>query len=122
MTAVRLPWLQAVQLLFACSAALLDASIAAWSGKYTYNTPRPITAELYLYANTEVCAASGMTTFLLALVMYWLALNSVRCIRRTGMHKKPIIETFLGYPITFVLHPKSSAGTMRCLCHAWSDV
>ena len=33
-----------MQLLFVLTAALFDASIACWSGKYTFNKPRPITA------------------------------------------------------------------------------
>jgi hypothetical protein len=33
-----------VQLLFVLTAALFDASIACWSGKYKFNKPRPITA------------------------------------------------------------------------------
>ena len=48
-----------VKLFFALSAALLDAGIACWDAKRTYDSVRPITAIRYLFAGQEVLAWGG---------------------------------------------------------------
>ena len=48
-----------VQLLFALTNALLDASIAAWDAKRAYDSPRPITAIRFLFDGQPVRAWGG---------------------------------------------------------------
>ena len=48
-----------VKLFFALSAALLDAGIACWDAKRTYDSVRPITAIRYLFAGRLVTAWGG---------------------------------------------------------------
>jgi len=49
-----------VKLFLALSAALLDAGIACWDAKRTYDSARPITAIRYLFAGQEVLAWGGL--------------------------------------------------------------
>jgi len=48
-----------VRLFFALGGALLDASIACWDAKRTYDSVRPITAIHFLFAGQEVLAWGG---------------------------------------------------------------
>lgn len=48
-----------VQMLFAVNNSLLDAGIAAWATKRTFNNERPITAIHYLFAGQQVFAWAG---------------------------------------------------------------
>jgi hypothetical protein len=48
-----------VKLLFALAGALLDASIACWDAKRTYDSVRPVTAVHFLFAGQEVSAWAG---------------------------------------------------------------
>jgi PAP2 superfamily len=50
---------QDVKLFFALTAALLDASIACWDAKRTYDSVRPVTAIRFLFAGREVLAWGG---------------------------------------------------------------
>jgi hypothetical protein len=50
---------QDVKLFFAVTAALLDASIASWDAKRTYDSVRPVTAIRFLFADREVLAWGG---------------------------------------------------------------
>jgi hypothetical protein len=48
-----------VRLFFALGGALLDASIACWDAKRTYDSVRPVTAIHFLFAGKEVTAWGG---------------------------------------------------------------
>jgi hypothetical protein len=48
-----------VKLFFAVSAALLDAGIACWDAKRTYDSVRPVSAVRYLFAGRQVRAWGG---------------------------------------------------------------
>jgi PAP2 superfamily len=48
-----------VRLFFALTAALLDAGIASWDAKRTYDSVRPITAIRFLFSGREVLAWGG---------------------------------------------------------------
>jgi len=48
-----------VKLFFALTGALLDAGIACWDAKRTYDSVRPVTAVRYLFAGKEVLAWAG---------------------------------------------------------------
>ena len=48
-----------VKLFFALTGALLDAGIASWDAKRTYDSVRPITAIRFLFADREVLAWGG---------------------------------------------------------------
>jgi len=48
-----------VRLYFALGAALLDASIACWDAKRTYDSVRPVTAIHFLFAGQQVSAWGG---------------------------------------------------------------
>ncbi|HYN18025.1 MAG TPA: phosphoesterase [Actinomycetes bacterium] len=48
-----------VRLFFALTAALLDAGIAAWDAKRTYDSVRPVSAIRFLFAGQEVLAWGG---------------------------------------------------------------
>jgi hypothetical protein len=48
-----------VRLFFALGGALLDASIACWDAKRTYDSARPVTAVRFLFAGQQVTAWGG---------------------------------------------------------------